>query len=69
MHAYEEVVTGPHQKVARMLRAMVDGLGHTDVTAYLCMMAVRLVELHRALKPMLVLRLYSKVDCCAKERT
>ncbi|MCJ7510146.1 MAG: site-specific DNA-methyltransferase [Dehalococcoidia bacterium] len=48
---YEEVVTGPHQKVARMLQAMVDGLGHNDVTAYLSMMAIRLVELHRVLKP------------------
>ncbi len=48
--AYEEVVMGPHQKVARMLRAMVEGLGHNDVTAYLVMMAVRLVELHRVLK-------------------
>ena len=50
-HTYEEVVTGPHQKVARMLGAMVEGLGHNDVTAYLSMMAVRLVELHRVLKP------------------
>ena len=49
--AYEEVVSGPQQTVARMLRAMVDGLGHNDVTAYLSMMAVRLVELHRVLKP------------------
>jgi site-specific DNA-methyltransferase (adenine-specific) len=49
--AYEEVVTGPHQRVARMLQAMVEGLGHNDVTAYLSMMAIRLVELHRALKP------------------
>jgi DNA modification methylase len=48
--AYEEAVTGPHQKVARMLQAMVDGLGHNDVTAYLSLMAVRLVELHRVLK-------------------
>ncbi len=48
--AYEEVMTGQHQKVARMLRAMVEGLGHNDVTAYLSMMAVRLVELHRVLK-------------------
>ncbi len=31
--AYEEVVTGPHQNVARMLRAMVEGLTHNDVTA------------------------------------
>jgi site-specific DNA-methyltransferase (adenine-specific) len=48
--AYEDVMTGPHQQVARMLRAMVDGLGHNQVTAYLSMMAVRLVELHRTLK-------------------
>ena len=48
---YEEVVTGPHQRVARMLQAMVESLGHNDVTAYLSMMAVRLVELHRVLKP------------------
>ncbi len=26
--AYEELVIGPHQGVARMLRAMVEGLGH-----------------------------------------
>jgi site-specific DNA-methyltransferase (adenine-specific) len=49
--AYEEVVTGPHQRVARMLQAMVESLGHNDVTAYLSMMAVRMVELHRVLKP------------------
>jgi len=49
--AYEEVVTGPHQRVARMLQAMVESLGHNDVTAYLTMMAIRLVELHRVLKP------------------
>ena len=49
--AYEEVVTGPHQRVARMLQATVEGLGHNDVTAYLSMMAIRLVELHRVLKP------------------
>ena len=49
--AYDEVITGPHQPVARMLRAMVEGLGRNPVTAYLCMMAPRLVELHRVLKP------------------
>jgi DNA modification methylase len=48
--AYEEVVTGPHQRVARMLQSMVESLGHNDVTAYLSMMAIRLVELHHALK-------------------
>jgi len=48
---YDEVIRGAHQRVARMVRAMVEGLGHNDVTAYLCMMAIRLVELHRVLKP------------------
>ena len=48
--AYEEVMSGAYQRVARMLKAMVDGLGHNDVTAYLTMMAIRLVELHRVLK-------------------
>ncbi len=49
--AYEEIQTGPHQAVARVVRAMVEGLTHNDVTAYLSMMAIRLVELHRVLKP------------------
>ncbi len=49
--AYDEVVRGPHQQVARMLKAMVDGLGHNQVTAYLSMMGIRLIELHRVLKP------------------
>ncbi|MCJ7509717.1 MAG: site-specific DNA-methyltransferase [Dehalococcoidia bacterium] len=48
--AYEEVMTGTHQRVARMLQSMVESLGHNDVTAYLSMMAIRLVELHRVLK-------------------
>ena len=51
MRAYDEVMRGPHQQVARMLQAMVEGLGHNPVTAYLTMMAPRLVELHRVLKP------------------
>src|SRR5207237_6358661 len=48
--AYDEVLRGPHQQVARMLKAMVDGLGHNQVTAYLAMMAIRLVELRRVLR-------------------
>ena len=43
---YEELMIGPHQNVARILRTMVEGLGNNDVTAYLTMMAIRLVELH-----------------------
>ncbi len=36
---------------ARMLEAFVAALGHNDVTAYLTMMAPRLVEMRRVLKP------------------
>src|SRR3990170_529048 len=45
--SYDEVIRGPNQDVARLLGALVEGLGHNAVTAYLTMMAVRLVELHR----------------------
>ncbi len=34
-----------------MLRAMRSFLGENDMMAYLAMMAVRLIELHRVLKP------------------
>src|SRR3990172_4945689 len=47
---YDEVIRGPDQDVARLLRALVEGLGHNAVTAYLTMMAIRLVDLHRVLK-------------------
>ena len=47
-----EVETGPRQDVASVLRALVDALGRrNDMTAYLAMMTVRLLELHRVLKP------------------
>ncbi len=38
-------------RAADMLKAMVGALTRNDVTAYLTMMAPRLVELHRVLKP------------------
>ena len=47
---YDEVVRRGDE-VARMLQAFVGALGHNDVTAYLTMMAPRLVELRRVLKP------------------
>jgi site-specific DNA-methyltransferase (adenine-specific) len=49
--AFDEVVTGPHSDASIMLRAMRAALGENDMMAYLAMMAVRLVELHRVLKP------------------
>ena len=49
--AFDDVVTGPHSDAAIMLRAMRSALGENDMMAYLAMMAVRLIELHRVLKP------------------
>ena len=49
--AFHEVVTGRHQRAGTLLRAMRDALGENDMMAYLAMMAVRLIELHRVLKP------------------
>ncbi|MBI5285110.1 MAG: restriction endonuclease [Chloroflexi bacterium] len=48
--AFEEVAIHGTDDTARLLSAMVDALGHNDVTAYLSMMAVRLIEMHRVLK-------------------
>jgi site-specific DNA-methyltransferase (adenine-specific) len=49
--AFDEVMKGPHSDAATMLRAMRAALGENDLMAYLAMMAVRLIELHRVLKP------------------
>lgn len=49
--AYDEVMQGPNHDVAEMLRAMRTFLRDNDMMAYLTHMAVRLVELHRVLKP------------------
>jgi DNA modification methylase len=49
--AYDEVMFGRNSDVADMLRAMRSFLKDNDMMAYLTHMAVRLVELHRVLKP------------------
>ena len=50
--AYDEVLTqGTHTDASVLLRGVVTALGKNDMTAYLSMMAVRLIELHRVLKP------------------
>src|SRR5690242_17021369 len=49
--AYTEVLHQPNTDVAEVLRALRSVLGDNDMMAYLAMMAVRLVELYRALKP------------------
>jgi DNA modification methylase len=47
---YQDVVQSGPRKLADLLQAMASFLGHNDMMAYLVMMAVRLVELHRVLK-------------------
>ncbi|MFZ8942767.1 MAG: DNA methyltransferase, partial [Gemmobacter sp.] len=50
--AYEEVRRHPtHSDAAQMIVALRSFLGENDMMAYLVMMAVRLIELHRVLKP------------------
>jgi site-specific DNA-methyltransferase (adenine-specific) len=49
--AYWQVLNGPNTDAARMLEAMRGFLGENDMMAYLAMMAIRLIELHRVLKP------------------
>jgi site-specific DNA-methyltransferase (adenine-specific) len=48
--AFGDVMRGGNAAAATMLRAMRSFLGDNDMMAYLAMMAVRLVELHRVLK-------------------
>jgi site-specific DNA-methyltransferase (adenine-specific) len=48
--AFDEVMTCGNSDVAELLRAMRSFLKENDMMAYLTMMAVRLLELHRVLK-------------------
>lgn len=49
--AFDEVLSSGHTDAAQMLHAIRSFLGQNDMMAYLAMMAVRLIELYRALKP------------------
>jgi len=49
--AFDGVMTSGNSDAAEMLRAMRSFLKENDMMAYLSMMAVRLLELHRVLKP------------------
>ena len=49
--AYQDVVTNATGKLPALLQAMRQFLGTNDMMAYLTMMAQRMVELHRVLKP------------------
>jgi adenine specific DNA methylase Mod len=48
---YQELVTDAPERLARLVEAMRQMLGTSDMMAYLVMMAPRLLELHRVLKP------------------
>jgi site-specific DNA-methyltransferase (adenine-specific) len=47
---YKEIVTSGPRKLADLMQALLSFLGRNDMLAYLVMMAIRLVELHRVLK-------------------
>ncbi|MFU7528779.1 site-specific DNA-methyltransferase [Qipengyuania sp. ASV99] len=49
--AFDEVMRSGNNDAFTLLRAMREFLGDNDMMAYLAMMAVRLIELHRVLKP------------------
>jgi site-specific DNA-methyltransferase (adenine-specific) len=49
--AFDQVMQSGNTDAADMLRAFRSFLGDNDMMAYLAMMAVRLIELHRVLKP------------------
>src|SRR5260370_3289198 len=49
--AFDGVMTGQNSEAAEMLRSMRAFLKESDMMAYLSMMAVRLLELRRVLKP------------------
>ena len=48
---YHELVTEAAPNVGKMIAALRDFIGANQMMAYLVMMAARLVELHRVLKP------------------
>jgi len=49
--SFEQVMRAGHPRAFDLLRAMRAFLGENDMMAYLAMMAIRLIELHRVLKP------------------
>ena len=48
---YHQLVTGAPDRVSKMVAALREFVGTNQMMAYLVMMAARLVELHRVLKP------------------
>ena len=50
-HAFDEVMSSGNTDAAELLRAMRAFLKENDMMAYVTMLAIRLIELHRILKP------------------
>lgn len=48
--AFDDVLNGSNQTLGRLIHALRETLGDNSLMAYLAMMAVRLVELHKVLK-------------------
>jgi DNA modification methylase len=48
---FDELVHAPNTAVSEMMQALRRFLGENDMMAYLTMMANRLLQLHRVLKP------------------
>ena len=48
---FDELVHAPNTDVSEMMQALRRFLGENDMMAYLTMMANRLLQLHRVLKP------------------
>ena len=48
--SFEELVTKSPEQVSRMISALHDFIGQNQIMAYLVMMTIRLLELHRVLK-------------------
>ena len=49
--AIDEIMRSGHTDIANLIQALRKFLGENDMMAYLVMMAIRLIELHRVLKP------------------
>ncbi len=56
--AFDEVIQSGNTEAAEMLRALRGFLNENDMMAYIAMMAVRLLELHRVMKPSATLYLH-----------
>ncbi len=51
MQTYHELVTQAPDHISKMIEALYKFIGTNQMMAYLVMMTIRLVELHRVLKP------------------